>query len=417
VTSDIGFGGFLSDRATLRVCADLAGPGVTTWNDRAMWVGTRESLQLAVRTGMQAPDCAPGVTLQYPDMVGHNDAGQLTFRAGLRGPGVTSLNRFGRWMFDPGVGLIKIAREGDPVPWFGGAQSWEVIGGSLGTINAFGLTGESGAIQGEGVTAENNAVAVVGEPGNLQVLAREGDPVPEAGAGVRMAGFGIFWVNNRSDVLYGVMLAGPGITSSNQWCVHFGPIGAARMILRDGDRAPGFPDGFTVTALRNMSVSSAMNDVGDIVGPSCIQGPGVIEGVNHVVLWMRHHVLKRWIPLLRSGDLIEGRNIYAGYELDFAMLSGGGADGWPQNLNDRGVVVKRIPFTDGTYGIYRLSPILADADRDGDLDSDDWALLPACLEAVGAALSQECRAFDLNDDGHLDLVDVGMLQELFQDRP
>ena len=40
-------------------------------------------------------------------------------------------------MFDPGAGLIKIAREGDPIPWFGGGQSWKVIGGSLGTINVW----------------------------------------------------------------------------------------------------------------------------------------------------------------------------------------------------------------------------------------------------------------------------------------
>ena len=40
----------------------------------------------------------------------------------------------------------------------------------------------------------------------------------------------------------------------------------------------------------------------------------------------------------------------------------------PQNLNDRGMVVLAFTFTDGTSGIYRLSPLLADADRDGDLD-------------------------------------------------
>lgn len=138
-------------------------------------------------------------------------------------------------------------------------------------------------------------------------------------------------------------------------------------------------DGFTITGLATMNVTSAMNDVGDIVGPTCIQGPGVIENVNHVVLWIRHHVLKRWIPLLRSGDQIHGRTVIAGYEIDFGLSPSGGADGAWQNLNDRGMVVDRFSFADGSDGIYRLSLVLADADRDGDLDADDWTLLPACL--------------------------------------
>ncbi|HOO15485.1 MAG: hypothetical protein KBH81_10925 [Phycisphaerae bacterium] len=133
----LNFGAAVSDHATILACTDLAGTGVTLFNNYACWTGTRESLQLAARRGMQVPDCPTGVILGSPARVAHNDAGQFTFGAVLRGTGVTVLNDGGRWMFDPGAGLIKIAREGDPIPWFGGGQSWKVIGGSLGTINVW----------------------------------------------------------------------------------------------------------------------------------------------------------------------------------------------------------------------------------------------------------------------------------------
>ena len=37
------------------------------------------------------------------------------------------------------------------------------------------------------------------------------------------------------------------------------------------------------------------------------------------------------------------------------------------------------------------------------------------LDTVGATLGPDCRVFDLNDDDRVDLADVAMLQELFQD--
>jgi hypothetical protein len=416
VSGGAGFGGRLSDHATLLVCAKVAGPGVTTLNNQAFWTGSRENLQLAARTGMQAPGC-PGVTFWAIDLTAHNDAGQLFFRGTLRGSGVTSANDTGRWLSDPATGLTNIAREGDPVPWFGGSLSWKTVSASIGDINGPGKVGICGAVQGEGVTAENDLILAVGEPDNLDVLDRESDPLPEIGPDNYVAGLGNFWINNRDDIFYRIIIGGPGITPSNQCAIFFGPIGAASLALRDGDSAPGFPQGFTLASLANMNSISAMNDVGDVVGPTCIQGPGVVEDVNHVVLWMRHHVLQRWIPLLRSGDQIEGRIVYAGYEVDFAVTRSGGADGNPQSLNDAGIVLVAPSFTDGTYGIYRLTPLLADADRDGDLDMDDWALFPGCLDAPGATLSADCGAFDLNVDGRVDLSDAAMLQELFRPQP
>src|SRR4030042_753137 len=84
-SSGTGFGGMVSDNGTLCVAGDLGGPGVTSANDRAMWTGTRENLELVYREGMQAPGCAAGVHFAAADFVAHNDAGQISFRGSLLG--------------------------------------------------------------------------------------------------------------------------------------------------------------------------------------------------------------------------------------------------------------------------------------------------------------------------------------------
>ena len=160
-----------------------------------------------------------------------------------------------------------------------------------------------------------------------------------------------------------------------------------------------------------------MNDTGDVVAPSMIAGPGVTDD-NNAVLWLRHRVLDRWVPLLRSGTTqIDGRTVYAEDAGDLSETyywQTGGADGDPQSLNDAGTLVASLEFTDGTNGVYLISPpIFGDADQDGDLDFVDWALMPDCWTGPDEAAAPDCAIFDLDADGDIDLVDQQMLQALF----
>jgi hypothetical protein len=91
----------------------------------------------------------------------------------------------------------------------------------------------------------------------------------------------------------------------------------------------------------------------------------------------------------------------------------GGSDGLPQSFNDLGMLVTRVEFTDGTHGIYRISPpIFGDGDGDGIVDEDDWALLLDCWTGPAGSVTPECVVFDLDLDGDVDLVDQQMFQQL-----
>ena len=419
------FGGRLSDKGTLYVSGYLAGPGVTGANDRARWIGTRDNLELVYREGMQAPGCEPGVVFTSADSIVHNDAGQIGFRGSLIGPGVTSENDMGHWLGGPGT-LTKIARMGDQVPEMADGVTWMTVAGAGAGTNSPGESGDSGGpgdvaepgiIQGSGVTEADDYVLFLGDGDGLYLVAREGDPAPEAGPGVYFETFGGCRINNRTEVFYLVKYAGPGITDSNKWAMYFGPYGAGQLTLRDGDPAPTFPPDVTLWRVNATPSLTAMNDVGDIIAPMQIAGPGVTED-DKVVLWLRHRVLQRWVPLLRSGSSIGGRTVYAADEGDFGQgycKKTGGADGKRQSLNDQGMLAIVLQFTDGTEGVFRISPpVFGDGDQDGDVDLADWSLMAGCLTGPDGGLPPDCSAFDLDADGDVDLVDHRLFQQLFQ---
>jgi uncharacterized lipoprotein YddW (UPF0748 family) len=57
---------------------------------------------------------------------------------------------------------------------------------------------------------------------------------------------------------------------------------------------------------------------------------------------------------------------------------------------------------------------LGDADGDGMVDVDDFALLPDCLNGPGVgAVEAPCEAFDFDDDADVDLQDFAKLQQAF----
>jgi hypothetical protein len=267
----------LSDNATLWVFGYLGGPGVDTTNDEAYWTGTREDLRLVWRKGMQAAGCEPGVTFRSVDLEGHNDAGQMVFRGGLRGEGVDETNDSGYWSGPPG-GLESVARGGDQVA----GLPEGVFYSSSGTgIPAFNIQGEVFfwmALTGQDVTPENDAGVWLRTGFSTYLVGRDGEPAPEIGTGVIHARVSGGFLNAGGQMFLPVKYAGTGIDSSNAFAVLFGCLGAARLTLRDGDPAPGFSPGTTLWHVNYARGMAALNDVGDVVTTTEIQGPGIAAG-------------------------------------------------------------------------------------------------------------------------------------------
>ena len=115
----------LNANAQVAFKADMVGPGIHGENRRGIWIDTDGDLELAVRSGTQAPGTPSGIDFYSFEAIGLNDQGTLAFGGTLTGVGVDSTNDQGIWLNVDGV-LKLIAREGDAL---------EVAPGDIRTIS------------------------------------------------------------------------------------------------------------------------------------------------------------------------------------------------------------------------------------------------------------------------------------------
>ncbi len=312
-----GLGCYLSDNATLFVVGDLAGPGIDYTNDRVFWIGTRENLRIGWREGMPVGQIEPGSEFAWADLAVFNDRQQLAFRGGLRGPSITPNNDHGRWLGPPGE-LQLMARSGDPVPGLAAGVTFLTAISGLSTLNSHGQSVQGGVIQGPGISADNNAI-LFRYDGQLTVLFREGEPAPGAGVGVVFESFGNGWVDESGRYCFLPSLRGLPGSLAQRIAFYCGPMQSPSLVFMNGLPAPGFPPGVTLTNVYGIGGSLAMSDSGYVVAPTDIAGPGV-TGANALVVWIRDAVEGSWLNLLRGGSLIQGRTLAIGSVTNSALL-------------------------------------------------------------------------------------------------
>ena len=119
--SSLDFNHFnLGNTGAVAVGVNLAGTGVVTSNNTALYLGSRtNNLQLIARKGMAAPGCPAGVYFSVlnnsssgsdPVIFGNN---RVAFSGILAGTGVTSGNNRGLWATDTNGVLQLVFRTGD----------------------------------------------------------------------------------------------------------------------------------------------------------------------------------------------------------------------------------------------------------------------------------------------------------------
>jgi hypothetical protein len=330
----------------------------------------------------------------------------------MSGPGITGFNDYARFLGSPGEWEM-LHRDNDPVPEFGEGVKIRSATGQMYGLNAYGDKISRIRLYGPGITEANDWVLLAGyaEDAEMGVLARDGDPVPEAGDDVYVAFVPYGYINNLRHVLYRLTLGGPSIDESNRYVVYYGPYEDTRMILRDGDPAEYFPSGTVLRGCAGVDSAIAMNDVGDFAG----QTPVLREGELLSVQWIWHGLTGRYVPVLEAGQDLWGRAVAprSSGRLGYYWDGTGGADGRPQSFNDQRQLAILLDFTDGTMGVYRIGPpLLGDIDGDGEVTAVELAAFADCVTYQDDPGTMECAAFDLNLDGHIDMEDFRLLQLL-----
>jgi len=294
------------------------------------------TIEPVVLTGEHPPGAPEGALLCCIDYgVGFNDLGQVAFTGGLEiGPGGVTLESAGV-VFGPDAdgNLTMLARAGEPAPgaafgvlfgnyfraprlnddglliflghagYFGiwgtnhsgsvgllagagtqppGAPEGAIFY-SLGGFPLFNDTGElafDGSLQpGVGGVYSWNDTGIWGPDslGNLSLIAQEGSQAPDAPPGARFDAFRFPDLNDQGDLAFlGTLRAGFGGVTVADDAGLWGPdgSGALGLLVREGDPAPGAPDGARFRDFFLYTVPD-LNDAGEVAFLGLLEvGPG-----------------------------------------------------------------------------------------------------------------------------------------------
>lgn len=361
----------INDAGQIVFSPQLAGPGVTQSNNGGIWLGTSGSLRLLAREGDPAAGMPAGVIFDwippvlYPNAGVLNHAGQTVFRGLVTGPGVDAGDNSGVWYWN-GDSLELIAHEGQQAAGTAAGTQWgnfisndNNAGLHHPTLNNRGQAAFFGELRGPGVDDSNNRGIWLRDNGSFNLIVRTGDLAPGTSADLRFHTFNEFALNGSGEIAFGANITGPGATTDNSWGIWAGTADSLRLVARMGDPAPG-TDPATVfyALLPNQGAGPALNARGQVLFYGSLAGPG-IDATNDFGVWAEtvDHVLTL---IARTGDQLEvapGDRRTISF-LTFPSFGSGNEDGRGSTFNDRGEVVFKAEFTDGSSGIF-LSDLVA----------------------------------------------------------
>ena len=412
LTTEGNYVALLADDGRFLTRFHLAGPGIDESNETAFWAVDDTGWHKIVQTGDAAPGTEPGVTFAWIDGVLFNNSLSIVFRGGVTGNPVDPTNDVGYWSGPPGD-LQLVAREGDPAPDLG-PDVFLLLAGSFPSLQGEGDVGFGGTVVGEDITQDNNDALFVGRPGELRVLAREDDQVPGLNEPLRYELPSNLIINERREAMFSGRLRGD-VEEWEDRIVMYGPYDAPRVALREGDPIRGQDPGIVFDD--RLYGIGATNDFGNAIQVAGLTGPGVGPD-NEIIFLLRDHRTAIWYPLLREGCEIEGRTFLMDVIQDSVGMfwtRTGGSDGLRQSLSNSHQLAINLDFSDNSLGVYVLQlPLLGDFDEDGDIDLFDYEEFQRCVTGPGPTiLPPGCDPGDIDWDSDVDLSDFGLFQILF----
>jgi hypothetical protein len=308
-----------------------------TWHTGNLEILTNRSGTLAcvAQNGFPVPGMDGwtfGVGVSEPVI---NDNGIVAFSKGIAGPGASAS---GIWVVDDGTPQMVVSSN-TSVPGQPGV--------SLGSLS-------DPAINNAGQIAFSSwgTRSIWRESGGtLSVVARVGDHAPDTPDGVQFGEASYHLISGSGGVSFRGRLSGPGVNSANNQGVWSDSTGVLRLVVREGQQAPGMPDGFVFGGSSDeWMISGGMNALGQFAFVSGCRRPGVPPDRGGI--WFTgldgslHYLIGSGDTLtVAPGDVrtITGVNIW-GFS--------GGQDGRASFFNASGELAFLASFTDGSSGVF-----------------------------------------------------------------
>lgn len=223
----------------------LSGTAIDETNDRGIWTGAMNNLRLVAREGSAAPDTPIGaIFTEFSTRPQLNDVGQVLLEGTITGPSVTEANDHGLWV-DKRDGLALVVREGDVAPISPSGSTYGEFGQH--SLNSSGVVAFSTGLRPD--TPGNDLSLWVATADEQLLIAKTGDTpfgAPE-GAPFEFVRFGSPGINDNGDSIFQAQTSSNGDLGPSISSIWSGSPGNIRLVLKEGDPAPG--TGRTVTSI------------------------------------------------------------------------------------------------------------------------------------------------------------------------
>lgn len=273
--------GFLVDEnGVFTVLSFYRGGGASGAFGRAIWSGPEGGLQVRLAAGEPAPGAGDGAVFHTGfELRDVNIAGQVVVVGRARRTDGTLVA--GLWRLDGGTPQLWVLA-GQPIPGVdddvtvdfgkplgGGAQlddTGTIVLALRGRLNAYGPA----SLQGPDVTEENDSAVLHGTPGDIRIVAREGDPVdgtPCLNLLDRIGFGGPITFTPQGELAFSANLDAPygfGSTAGVLGAVFAGEAGRVAPVVGPGDGLR-LTDGRLLQSLALQNNLTRANDAGQIV--------------------------------------------------------------------------------------------------------------------------------------------------------
>lgn len=250
-------------------------------------------------------------------------------------------------IWQPGAGNTIVMREGDPAPLPTGTGNYGTPTIAQGFGQAGGCAFTTTMTGGTVTTADDTAVFLGGLSG-FQLVVREGDAapgLPGVAIGVINSTQSYSDFEGGSTAFYST-LTGASVTTSNDQSLWIGRPGNLRLLAREGNPAPGFASvpGFVSATFGSIAAGSVqMNELGHVIATGVAVDLTTSTGTTNLGCSYAWDPVKGLHLAFAPGDVF---NTNLGPVA--ASTTGGvqfpSSDGCPVGLNNQGDVLQRVNF-------------------------------------------------------------------------
>ncbi len=319
-----------------------------TTNNTGVFAATPAGVSIVARKGTQAPGAAAGVNYNNIGFITQPNASALfMYDSTLAGAGVTTANDSALFVHTPGAGSTLIAREGQVAPGSAGATFSGAYTAPGVTFNNSGtVLFQTNLAGGDVVGTTNDSAIFMRRSGALNMIVRKGQAAPGTdGAFATLSGQSTLYLNNSGSFVFQGLITGGSVTAANDsgiWVSDAANPSSLSLLLREGDVAPGTQtqtlafgsNSLVRNALGQMLVSMPLSNADGTAAGNALYAYDPAAAVPFAIL-------------CRSGEQIEIAPGVFKTIANFGSLQFTNGAGGPLSLNDSGGFVISVNTAEG----------------------------------------------------------------------